>query len=113
MAKETVAVVVREDLDAVSAAVVGERLVDAALSTPGSRCIVVDIRQVPFVDSCGLYALVRARNRLAEHGVECVFVAAEDSLARRLLGITELDAVLSVHVRMGDAVEAARRCVSA
>jgi stage II sporulation protein AA (anti-sigma F factor antagonist) len=109
MQNETVIAVVSGDLDAVSAAAIGDDLVQAALGTHGSRSIVIDIRDVPFTDSCGLYALVRARDHLVERGVECYVVATDNSLTRRLLEITELDAILSVHGRMGDALEAARR----
>jgi len=113
MEKATVVITMHGEIDACSADRLGLELVDLATSCSAARCLVVNLREVSFLDSCGLQMLVGAHHDLHERSVESFFVVAEGSMTARLLQITGLDGVLSVHPRMGEALEAARRCIEA
>jgi anti-anti-sigma factor len=73
----------------------------------GSAHLVVDARDVRFIDSSGLNALVRARERTEAMDGSMHLVAASRRL-RRLLEITRLDRVL----HRVDAVEDAIACLA-
>jgi stage II sporulation protein AA (anti-sigma F factor antagonist) len=73
----------------------------------GGCHLVVDARDVRFLDSSGLNALVRARERTENLGGSMHLVAASRRL-RRLLEITQLDQVL----HRVDSVDAAVSCLS-
>jgi anti-anti-sigma factor len=59
MEKATVVVVVQGEVDAASADGVGEQLLASAIGREGTRCLVIDLRHITFVDSCGLGMLLR------------------------------------------------------
>jgi anti-anti-sigma factor len=112
MEKATVIVVVQGEVDAASAHGIGEQLLASATGRAGTRCLVVDLRHVTFVDSCGLGMLLRLDQSLAHRGIEAFMVVKPSSFAARLFQITDLGRLVSVHHRMGDALEAARQCVA-
>jgi anti-sigma B factor antagonist len=111
MDKATVVVTVCGDVDVVSADQLGEQLLAALERCAVVRSVVVDLREVTFLDSCGLHMLLSVRHRWAAQGVEPFLVVKHGSLTARLFQITDLQRVLPVHERMGDALEAAKRRV--
>jgi stage II sporulation protein AA (anti-sigma F factor antagonist) len=73
----------------------------------GGIHLIVDARTVRFMDSSGLNALIRARQRTeAMNG--SVHVVAPSHRLRRLLEISRLDRVL----RRVDSIEEARACLA-
>jgi anti-sigma B factor antagonist len=72
----------------------------------GSRRLVVDLRQVSFIDSIGLGALISVRRRLlthAGHDSSIQLVCAE-GLVLRVLRLTGLDGTFALHVTLADAL---------
>jgi anti-sigma B factor antagonist len=59
----------------------------------GARSLVIDIRDVDFIASDGLRALIRAHKQTREHG-GTVTIRRPSPLAYRLMQITALDTVL-------------------
>jgi anti-sigma B factor antagonist len=70
---------------------------DAALrrAQESHDLVVLDLRQVPFMDSSGLHALIAADQRARERGGRLVVVQGGDQI-RRLLGLTGADRQLEV-----------------
>ena len=69
----------------------------------GSHQLVVDLRQVDFIDSIGLGVLVGAKRRLGGPDGSLHLVCAE-GLVLRVLRITGLDRMLPVHATLADAL---------
>jgi len=61
-----------------------------------SSAVLVDLSRVSFIDSTGLGELVAAHKALQAHDASLHLVAGHDRV-RRLLALTGLDEVLSVH----------------
>ena len=59
----------------------------------GVRAVVLDLRDLTFVDCEGLHAFVRARGRADENGHRLAFVGANDQL-RKLLQLTATEGML-------------------
>ncbi|MHA6765641.1 STAS domain-containing protein [Streptacidiphilus sp. PAMC 29251] len=78
-------VAVSGELDADTAAVLRHQL--AALVVQGRRYIVLDLAQVPFMDSSGLNSVLRARSEMARHEGR-LLLAAPATAVRRLLDLT-------------------------
>ena len=53
----------------------------------GVSAIMLDLRELTFIDSTGLHALVRAKERARTHGQQLILVGARPS-ARRLFELT-------------------------
>jgi anti-sigma B factor antagonist len=71
----------------------------------GSRRLVVDLRQASFIDSVGLGVLVGARRLLAHAGDDGFLqLVCADGLVLRVLRLTGLDGVFSVHATLTDAL---------
>jgi anti-sigma B factor antagonist len=71
----------------------------------GSRQLVVDIRQVSFIDSMGLGVLVGARRRLLGLGHDSgIQLVCADGLVLRVLRVTGLDRMFPVHATLADAL---------
>jgi anti-sigma B factor antagonist len=68
----------------------------AALVREGVSRLVVDLSGVEFCDSTGMNVLLSAMKRLREHGGS-LELAAPRSAVRRILQVTGLDTVFSVH----------------
>jgi anti-sigma B factor antagonist len=71
----------------------------------GSRRLVVDLRQVSFIDSVGLGVLVGVRRRLLGHGHDgSLQLVCADGLVLRVLRVTGLERVLPVPATLTDAL---------
>lgn len=87
-----VVVVVRGEIDLITAPVLWESLVNAILDT---KRLVVDLRETEFIDSTGLGVLVRALKRMRHGGGDLVLRAPRPN-ARKVLSITCLDRVMTI-----------------
>ena len=81
------------ELDIATVPVVRERL--TALTDGGARRLVVDLRDVSFMDSTGLAAFIHAKMRLGDEGA-MTLVLEPDSYARLIFEVAGLDGVLDV-----------------
>jgi anti-sigma B factor antagonist len=89
-------VTVRGELDAHTAPMLKERLL--GLVDEGIDRMVVDLREVTFIESVGLGTLVAARKRLRQSDKSlCLVIAGEQSVLRRTFEITGLDKVFPIH----------------
>jgi anti-sigma B factor antagonist len=77
----------------------------AAATTDGCGMIIVDLDRVGFIDSSGLGVLVGALRRAREAGGDLRVVSGNDTVAR-ILRITGLDRVFSLHATIDEALEA-------
>jgi len=73
------------ELDMATVSILNQEL--ATLERDGSRAIVLDIRDLGFIDSSGLHALVRAHQR-AEHDGHRLLLVGANTFARRLCEMT-------------------------
>ncbi|HEX9554829.1 MAG TPA: STAS domain-containing protein [Streptosporangiaceae bacterium] len=100
-----VVVVLRGELDvAVAVSVVAELSVVAARE----RDIIVDLTGLEFIDSSGLAALVRVRKH-ARHAGGDLLLASPQQQVLRLLTLTRLIDVFSVHASVDEAARGAGR----
>ena len=96
------------ELDAATAPALREELL--GLAGDGIDRVVLDCRGLAFVDSFGLGVIVAAKKRLSRQGNAFCLVASPDQRALlRVLEITGLDQVLSVHATVAEAVDACLR----
>jgi anti-anti-sigma factor len=79
---------------------------DAVYDT-GKRRIIVDLGEVPFIDSSGLRVLVAAHNKLVADG-GALIVMCSDPFVRRVFDVARLTQVLNVVQSRREAVELAR-----
>jgi anti-sigma B factor antagonist len=72
----------------------------------GSRRLVVDLRQVSFIDSEGLGVLIGARRRLLTHAGHdgSIQLICAEGLVLRVLRLSGLDGVFAVHATLADAL---------
>jgi len=75
------------ELDVASADGLANSLVELAGST-----VVVDLSDLTFMDSCGIGALVRARNRIRDGGLGELVLTRPGAIVRRALEIVGLHA---------------------
>ncbi len=102
---DQVVVVLRGELEVTAAtAVVAELAVVAARE----RDIVVDLAGLEFIDSSGLAALVRVRKHARKAGGDLLLAAVRPQ-ALRLLALTRLTDVFSVHAGVDEAARSAAR----
>jgi anti-sigma B factor antagonist len=95
-----VIVSLRGELDVAFAAGVAASLAEIA----ARACqVIVDLEGLEFIDSSGLAALARARS-LARHAGGDLLLAAPQQQVLRLLALTRLTDVFSVHACVDDAV---------
>ena len=83
----------RGEIDMAGAPLLWDRLA-AAIPEVKER-LVIDLSQTTFIDSTALTVFVRALKRLRNHGADLVLRGPNKS-ARRLLGITGLDQVMTI-----------------
>ena len=95
------ALAVAGELDIATAPVLRERL--GAAVDSGTARIVVDLREVTFMDSIGLAAIVHARSRLRRAG-RLALVVAPDSYAELLLEMAGMPRALAIFADRGEAV---------
>jgi anti-sigma B factor antagonist len=81
------------ELDIATVPVVRERL--SAVIEAGARRLVVDLRDVSFMDSTGLAAFIHARMRLGDAG-QLTLVMEPESYARLIFEVAGLVGVLDV-----------------
>lgn len=72
----------------------------------GCRRIVIDLTEVPYVDSAGVGELVACAKRAGEAGAVIRLAARADGPVGRILAVTCLDRVFDVHESVDDAVRA-------
>jgi anti-sigma B factor antagonist len=97
-------VVVRGEIDAHTAPTLKERLL--ALIDEGIDRVVVDLREVDFIESVGLGALVAVRKRLRPSDKSlCLVIDESQTVVRRTFSITGLDKVFPLHPTVEAAVE--------
>jgi anti-sigma B factor antagonist len=71
----------------------------------GSRQLVVDLRQVSFMDSVGFGVLVGARGRLrGQHHDGSIALVCAEGLILRILRLTGLDRVFPLHASLAEAL---------
>jgi len=92
-------VALRGELDVIDAASVAASL--AAVAADG-RHFILDLTGLEFIDSSGLAALVRARQRARQAGCE-MHLAAPQQQVLRVLTLTRLTDVFPVHVGVEEA----------
>jgi anti-sigma B factor antagonist len=93
---EWVVVDVSGELDLYTAPNFRDSVLEAA-SREGEPKVIVDFHRLGFIDSSGLGAIIACLKHVRERGGELTLVAPEDSGLRRLLDLTGLDRVLTVH----------------
>jgi anti-sigma B factor antagonist len=98
-----VVVVLRGELDVTEAASVAAALTEVAAR---ERQIIVDLAGLEFIDSSGLAALVRVRKH-ARHAGGDLLLAAPQQQVLRVLAVTRLIEVFSVHACVEDAAGSA------
>jgi len=89
----SVLLTVAGELDIATVPRVRERL--SALTDAGARRIVVDLRDVSFMDSTGLAAFIHAKMRLGDEG-RLTLVIEPDSYARLIFEVAGLVGVLDM-----------------
>jgi anti-sigma B factor antagonist len=101
-AGRTVVLAVSGDVDIASAPALRERLAGAIGAYAG---VVVDLDQVPFLDSTGLGVLVAAHNRA--HSAGCTLALARPQrIVKNALRLVQVDTVIDVYESLDDAVAA-------
>jgi anti-sigma B factor antagonist len=91
---------VRGEVDMYTAPQLREHVID--LLTTGTRHIIADLREVDFLDSTGLGALVGSLKRLREQGGSLKLVTGTDRI-RQLFRLTGLVRVFAVHTSIPEA----------
>jgi anti-sigma B factor antagonist len=97
------------ELDVSDAATVADALTLVAARDPQ---IIVDLAALEFIDCCALGALGRVRAQARQAGGD-LLLAAPRGPVRRILALTGLIDVFSVHASVEDAVRIARPVVTA
>ena len=97
------------ELDIADAASVTAALTAAAARNPR---IIIDLAALEYIDCHALGALVRVRAQARQAGGD-LLLAAPRGLVRRILALTGLIDVFSVHASVEDAVRIARPVVTA
>jgi anti-sigma B factor antagonist len=92
--KRIVTVALSGRVDAFSSPAVRERL-DALLSE-GVRDFVIDLAEVPFLDSAGLAVLVSALKAARRDGGDVLLVRPREDGAQRILRLTKFDQIFKL-----------------
>jgi anti-sigma B factor antagonist len=100
-----VVLAVHGDVDLATAPVLRERLADGDVQA--CPAVVVDLGDVPFLDSTGLGVLVAAYNRAAGGG-RALVLARPQRIVRNALRLVQVDTVVDVYDSLDAAVAAAR-----
>ncbi len=101
-AGRVVVLAVRGDVDIATAPKLRDRLADAVGLYEG---IVVDLGDVPFLDSTGLGVLVAAQNRAKTEGSSLV-IARPQRIVRNALRLVQVDTVIDVYASLDEALAA-------
>ena len=89
-----VVVSVLGEVDMASGPLLWECLAEAI--PDAARRLVIDLSDTTFIDSTGLAIFVRAREQLRHRGAELILRTPQAS-ARKVLSITGLDTVITIH----------------
>jgi anti-sigma B factor antagonist len=81
------------ELDLATVPALREQMI--AATEAGARKLVLDMREVSFMDSTALAAVINAKKRMGEGG-EVTLVLPRDSYGRLIFEVTGLDGVLDV-----------------
>lgn len=84
----------RGELDMGTAPKLEEQLM--LVEQDGVGAVVLDLRDLTFVDSTGLHAFLKAKSRAEENGHRLALVGANDQL-RRLLRVTATEGMFDEH----------------
>jgi anti-sigma B factor antagonist len=98
-------VVLRGELDVADAASVAAALVAVAAR---ELAVIVDLAGLEFIDSSGVAALVLVRKQARRAGGDLLLAAPQDQVLR-ILAVTRLAGVFSVHASVEQAASSARR----
>jgi anti-sigma B factor antagonist len=98
-------VVLRGELDVADAASVAAALAAVAVR---ERTVIVDLAGLEFIDSSGVAALVLARVRARRAGGDLLLASPQDQVLR-LLTVTRLAEVFSVHASVDESAASAAR----
>jgi anti-sigma B factor antagonist len=79
------------ELDVATVGVLNERM--AAFEDDGVSAIMLDLRELTFIDSSGLLAFLQARTRAKANGHRFLLVGASPA-ARRLFALTRTETIL-------------------
>ena len=96
-----VVVEVGGELDLYTAPSFRESVLEATNDRTPPR-VIVDFHRLGFIDSSGLGAIVACLKNVRERGGDLTLVAPEGSSLRRLLDLTGLDRVLTIHETVDD-----------
>jgi anti-sigma B factor antagonist len=96
-----VVVEVGGELDLYTAPSFRDSVLEAASAKEPPK-VIVDFQRLAFIDSSGLGAIVACLKNLRERGGELTLAAPEGSGLRRLLELTGLDRVLTIHAAVDD-----------
>ena len=94
------------ELDAVDADSVAAALAAAAARNPW---IIIDLAELEFIDCSGLRVLARAREQARQGGGDLLLAAPRRQVGR-ILALTGLAGVFSVHASLAGAAQIAGRC---
>ena len=106
----TAVVEVTGELDIVAAASVSVRLDE--LTTGGRPDVVLDLRQVTFMDCGGLAALVRVRKRVLDRGGR-LGIVSDSPAVLRLLRLTRMTRAFALHDDLASALGPVRPILAA
>jgi anti-sigma B factor antagonist len=81
------------------------QLSEALQSTECSR-VILDLTEVPFLDSTALGAIVSSTKRMRSQGRELIVVPGNPTVSR-VLSVTDLDRALSVRLSLAEAITSA------
>jgi anti-sigma B factor antagonist len=98
-------VALRGELDVADAASVARALIAVAARAPA---LIVELAGLEFIDSSGLAALVLARKQARQAGGDLLLAAPQDQVLR-VLAVTRLAGVFSVHASVEQAAGSAGR----
>ena len=95
---------VRGELDHATAPKLREPLQTAI--EEGSRCVLIDLTDCPFIDSTGLSVIVHARTQLVEDSGGHFELCCADAQTRRLLEITGIEDAFGIFDTRDEALAA-------
>jgi anti-anti-sigma factor len=95
-----------DEIDYANARVIADKL--TAALTPGLPALIIDLTATTFCDSAGIGALARAHSRAAVTGTR-VHLAAPPGAVTRILHVTGLDQLWTIHPSLAVALTSAER----
>ena len=72
----------------------------------GVRAVLLDLCRVTFMDSRGLWVLIRARRALSRHSIGLSLACPADGAPGRLLALTGLATAFDIHASSAEALDA-------